>query len=63
MSQVTDMVQHQFGLKPKNTSIIYRKSYPVWYDQVVLPPRYRLPDFVKFIGTDSTSTMEHISQY
>ena len=41
----------------------YRKPYLAWYDQVVLPPRYRLPDFVKFTGTGSTSTMEHISQY
>ena len=32
MSQVTDMVQRQFGLKPKNTSIAYRKPYPAWYD-------------------------------
>jgi len=28
-----------------------------------LPPRYRLPDFVKFTGIGSTSTMKHISQY
>lgn len=63
MSQVTDMVQRQFGLKPKNPTITYKKPYPAWYDQVVLPPRYRLPDFVKFIRNGSTSTMEHISQY
>jgi hypothetical protein len=30
---------------------------------LVLPPRYRLPDSVKFTATGSTSTMEHISQY
>jgi len=57
------MVQRQFGLKPKNSTITYRKPYPSWYDQVVLPPRYRLPDFVKFTGNGSTSTVEHISQY
>jgi hypothetical protein len=61
MSQVTDMVQKQFSLKSKNPTIAYKKPYPSWYDQVVLPPRYRLPDFVKFNGNGST--MEHISQY
>ena len=63
MIQVTDMVQHQFGLKPKNTTVSYKKPYPEWFGQVLLPPRYRLPDFVKFTGTCSVSTMEHISQY
>jgi hypothetical protein len=63
MGKVTKMMQRQFGLKPKNSTITYRKPYPSWYDQVVLPPRYRIPDFVKFTGTRSTSTMEHISQF
>jgi hypothetical protein len=52
-NQVTDMVQCQFGLKP----------CPVWFDQVLLPPRYRMPDLVKFTGMGSVSAMEHISQY
>ena len=56
-------VQWQFGLKPKNTMVSYKKPYLEWFDQVLLPPRYRLPDFVKFTGTGSVSTMEHISQY
>ena len=63
MNQVTDMVQRQFGLKPKNTMVSYKKPYPEWFDQVLLPLRYRLPDFVKFTGTGSVSTMEHIGQY
>jgi hypothetical protein len=57
------MVQRQFGLKPKNTTVSYRKPYLAWYNQVLLPSRYRLPDFIKFTRTGSTSTMEHISQY
>jgi len=63
MNQMTNMVQHQFGLKPNNTTVSYRKPYPAWYDQVVLPPRYRLSDFVKFTRTGSTLTMEPISHY
>jgi hypothetical protein len=63
MGKVTEMMQRQFGLKLKNSTITYRKPYPSWYDQVVLPLRYRIPNFVKFTGTRSTLTMEHISQY
>ena len=30
---------------------------------VALPINYRLPEFVKFTGQDSTSTIEHVSRY
>ena len=30
---------------------------------VALPTNYRLPEFAKFTGQDSTSTIEHISRY
>ena len=30
---------------------------------VALPTNYRLPEFAKFTGQDSTSTIEHVSQY
>jgi hypothetical protein len=30
---------------------------------VPMPPHYRIPDFSKFSDQDSTSTIEHISQY
>ena len=63
MNQVIDMVQRQFGLKPKNIVVSYKKPYLEWFDQVLLPPRFRLPDFIKFTGTCLVSTMEHISQY
>jgi hypothetical protein len=41
----------------------YRKPYPEYFDQVQLPHRYKIPDFTKFIETDSVSTREHISRY
>jgi hypothetical protein len=63
MNQVTDMVQRQFRIKPKNTMVSYKKPYPEWFDQVLLPARYRLLDFVKFTGTGLLSTMEHTSEY
>ena len=30
---------------------------------VALPTNYRLPEFAKFTGQDSTSTIEYVSQY
>jgi len=43
--------------------VSYKKTFLEWFNQVLLPPRYRLPDFIKFTGIGSVSTMEHISQY
>jgi hypothetical protein len=57
------MMQRQFGLKSKSSGASYRKPYLEWYDQVMLPNRYKILDFAKFTGTDSVSTMEHISRY
>ena len=34
-----------------------------WYDLVALPINYRLLEFAKFTGQDSTSTIEHVSWY
>jgi hypothetical protein len=56
------MVQSQFGLKPKRQAFSYKWPYPEWYDQV-LPTNYRLLEFTKFTGQDSTNTIEHVSRY
>ena len=56
-------MKNQFGLKPKERAFFYRKPYPEAYDQIVLPSRYRVPDFTKFFGQDNMTTVEHISQF
>jgi len=61
LGQISDMMQCQFGLKPKNVGMYYKKPYPESFDQVPLPHRYKILDFTKFTGTDSISTREHIS--
>jgi hypothetical protein len=63
LEQISDMMQRQFGLRPKNDGMHYRKPYLEYFDQVQLPHRYKIPDFTKFTGTDSVSTREHISRY
>ena len=61
--RVTKMMKKQFGLKPKGQTFSYKRPYPEWYDLVALPMNYRLPEFAKFTGQDSTSTIEYVSQY
>ena len=57
------MMKNQFGLKPKGQTFSYKRPYSEWYDLVALPTNYRFPKFAKFIGQDSTSTIEHVSRY
>jgi hypothetical protein len=61
--QIADVMRNQFGSKPKEPTFMYHKPYPEAYDQIVLPSRYRVPDFTKFSGQDNMTTMEHISQF
>ena len=42
---------------------VYRKPYPSEFDSVATPLKWRLPDFVKFSGDDSKTTLGHVSQY
>ena len=56
-------MKNQFGLKPKGQTFSYKHPYPEWYDLVALPTNYRLPEFAKFTGQDSTSIIEHVSRY
>ena len=59
--KVTEMMKNQIGLKPKGLTFSYKHPYLEWYDLVALPTNYRLLEFAKFTGQDSTSTIEHIS--
>ena len=61
--KVTEIMKNQFDLKPKGLTFSYKCPYPEWYDLVALPINYRLPEFTKFTGQDSTSTIEHVSRY
>ncbi|KAK1618868.1 hypothetical protein QYE76_024385 [Lolium multiflorum] len=48
---------------PKRRAIGYSKPYPDEYEMIPLPPKYRLPDFSKFSGSDGSSSIEHIGRY
>jgi hypothetical protein len=64
VQRMTDVLQNQFGLKPKNQGHVYTPPYPEWYHRVALPNRVKVPtEFTKFSGQDDTSTVEHIARY
>ncbi|KAK1630410.1 hypothetical protein QYE76_004725 [Lolium multiflorum] len=56
-------LRDQFGMVPKRRAIGYSKPYPDEYEMIPLPPKYRLPDFSKFSGSDGSSSIEHIGRY
>jgi hypothetical protein len=58
-----EMLQKQYGIKPKQQSCMYRTPYPSGYDKIPFLPRFKVPDFTKFSGQDETSTMEHITRF
>jgi hypothetical protein len=37
--------------------------YPIDYDLIPLPLKYRLPEFTKFSGSEGSSSIEHVSRY
>jgi len=51
-------MRDQFGIKPKINTYSYQTLYPPAYDLILLPNRYKVPDFTKFCGQDDTSTMD-----
>ena len=63
MEQVSAILRDQFGILPKRKAISYSKPYPSDYDLIPLPPKYRLPEFTKFNGSEGASSIEHVSRY
>jgi hypothetical protein len=64
VQRMTEVLQNQFGLKPKNQGHMYTPPFPEWYHRVALPNRVKVPTkFTKFSGHDDTSTVEHIARY
>jgi hypothetical protein len=62
VQKMADVLQNQFGLKPKNQGHVYTPPFPKWYNRVALPHMVKaLANFTKFFGQDDTSTVEHIA--
>jgi hypothetical protein len=63
VDQISAILRDQFGILPKRRAIGYTKPYPSEYDLIPLPPKYRLPEFTKFNGSEGSSSIEHVSRY
>jgi hypothetical protein len=63
VDQISAILRDQFGILPKRRKIGYTKLYPSDYDLIPLPPKYRLPEFTKFNGSEGSSSIEHVSRY
>ena len=63
VDQISAILRDQFGILPKRRTIGYTKPYPSDYDLIPLPPKYRLPEFTKFNGSEGSSSIEHVSRY
>jgi len=61
--KIAEVMRDQFGIKPKVNTYSYRTPYPPAYDLILLPNRYKVPNFTKFSGQDDTSTMEHVNRF
>jgi hypothetical protein len=62
VQKLADVLQNQFGLKPKNQGHVYTPPFLEWYSRVSLPHWVKAPaNFTKFSGQDDTSTVEHIA--
>jgi hypothetical protein len=61
--KIAEIMKDLFGIKPKVNTYSYRTPYPLAYDLIPLPNRYKVPDFTKFSRQDDTSTMEHVNRF
>jgi hypothetical protein len=63
VDQNSTILRDQLGILQKRQAIGYTKPYPSEYDLIPLPPKYRLPEFTKFSGSEGSSSIEHVSRY
>jgi hypothetical protein len=63
INQLTTILHESFSIEPKGRGRVYQKPYPDYYDQLPYPRGYRVPEFAKFSGKDSKTTLEHVGQF
>ena len=52
-----------FGIETKDKCRTYQRPHPKNYDYVAYPQGFKIPEFIKFTGDDSRTTLEHIGQF
>ena len=61
-TKIDEVMREQFGLRPKQQSVMYKTPYPPAYNQIPLPHKYKMHDFTKFSGQGEVYTMEHVNR-
>src|SRR6185503_1988908 len=61
--EVIKIFRQTFGINPKGRCRSYKRPYPDEYELVAYPQGFKIPEFVKFTGDDSRTTLEHIGQF
>ena len=61
--EVIKIFRQTFGIDPKGRCRSYKRPYPEEYEHVAYPHGFKIPEFVKFTGDDSRTTLEHIGQF
>jgi hypothetical protein len=61
--QISVILRDKFGMILRRRAISYTKPYPSEYDWIPLLPKYRLPKFTKFNGSEKASSIEHATRY
>ena len=62
-TKIAEVMREQFGLRPKQQSVMYKTPYPPAYNQISLPRKYKMPDFTEFSGQGEVSMMEHVNRF
>ena len=61
--EVIKIFKQTFGIDPKGRCRSYKRPYPEEYEHVAYPQGFKIPEFAKFTGNDSRTTLEHIGQF
>ena len=62
-SKIAEVMREQFGLRPKQQSVMYRTPYPPAYHQIPLSHKYKIPNFTKFSGQGDVSTVDNVNRF
>ena len=62
-TKIAEVMREQFGLRPKQQSVMHKAPYPPTYNQIPLPHKYKMPDFTKFSGQGEVYMMEHVNRF
>ena len=61
--ELSKSLEESLGVQIKSSRTTHRKPYPLHFDFMKALDGWRVPNFNKFSGDDSKSTMEHISMF